>query len=603
MTANSLEDYHNWLDTNGSFEEKLDYVTLKKDVEKSLSEGNPTKGFIATLVLANHYLSEHQYEEGANLCLQTLDANIEDEEHFAELHYLLGRLRMYQGAYGNAVEHLFRSLRVSQRNRYEKLEGRTYTGLASISRFLKHYEKAQSYSEKAILLSEKHNDFFNLSETYMGSGIVFNKINEQNKSISSLEKAEQYANKIENSELNCSIVKSFGDTFYKFHSVSEAIDKYNLALEILKGIDNRMMKAIVNVRLADCLFQNKDFISATKHAQEGANIATDINFLHGQSEAELLLSRITESQEKPDEAFIHLKNHVQVNMDINSKVDPGTLINIESGYLIELKEKEINLLREVEVRHQEISDSISYASKIQGAILPKQEFISSGLENHFIMYRPKEVVSGDFYWYHERDQKIFIIAADCTGHGIPGALVSMLCHDILNQVIIDYKVTSPGEILSQVNARLVSILKSDFNKNQANDGMDVAMCVIDKEKKTLSFSGAINSLTRVRDNEWEEFKGMRTAIGGGTPNDLVFQTFDLEIESNDWFYIYTDGFQDQFGGPKNKKFMAKNFRRLLVKISSLNKNEQLAELKKVFNDWEGDNEQIDDVLVIGFKVD
>jgi serine phosphatase RsbU (regulator of sigma subunit) len=325
--------------------------------------------------------------------------------------------------------------------------------------------------------------------------------------------------------------------------------------------------------------------------------------LHGRSEAQLLLSRILETQEKSEEAFIHLKNHVKLSSEIAIKVDPGSLTNTESGYLIELKEKEINLLREVEVRHQEIKDSIRYASKIQEAILPKKEYISQGLDEHFIMYQPKEDVSGDFYWYHERDDIIFFIAADCTGHGIPGALVSMLCHDLLNQVIIDYKISDPGEILSKVNARLVAIFKSDQNKTKANDGMDVALCVLDKKRNKLSFSGAINSLIRVRNQEWQEFKGTRTAIGGGTPLNTVFETFELEIEPNDWYYMYSDGYQDQFGGPKNKKFMAKNFRNLLVKISSLTKDEQLSELIRVFNNWEGDNEQIDDVLIVGFKAE
>jgi serine phosphatase RsbU (regulator of sigma subunit) len=119
----------------------------------------------------------------------------------------------------------------------------------------------------------------------------------------------------------------------------------------------------------------------------------------------------------------------------------------------------------------------------------------------------------------------------------------------------------------------------------------------------LSFSGAINSLIRVRNQEWQEFKGTRTAIGGGTPLNTVFETFELEIEPNDWYYMYSDGYQDQFGGPKNKKFMAKNFRNLLVKISSLTKDEQLSELIRVFKNWEGDNEQIDDVLIVGFKAE
>ena len=591
--TNYLEQFRK----NGSLSISTNRDSLIEKIFISIKNGKDTNRKNLDLLLVQLFLENHEYEKAAEVCL----ANENDLS--GEFQFLLGKIRTYQGAYGNAIERFFKALRIAQIRADLKLEGRIYTGLSTVSRFLNHYDHSATYFRKAIALSNPLYDLLNLAESHMGMGIVSIKTKKFDQAIELIKIAQQYAKSLSNLELNCSIIKAFGDTYYQSNNISKAIEKYKLALITLNQIDNLMMKSVVHIRLADCFYKENRLDAAIQKAEAGAQIAKRINFLQGETEAESLLSKLHESKGNTESAYTHLKSHVKLNEAIASKVDPSSLMREESGFLIELKENEIELLRELEVRHQEIKDSITYASKIQQAILAKDDYISLQLDEHFIMFQPKEIVSGDFYWYHSGKEKQFLMAADCTGHGVPGSLVSMLLHDMLNQLIIDQKRTDPGEILTLLNKRLHKIFKKEANKKQANDGMDVAFCIINKKEGQIDFAGAINPLLRVRNGLWEEFKADRASIGGNTRIDKSFNTSRITIEKGDWYYIYSDGFQDQFGGPKNKKFMSKNFKNLLANNSGLNKDEQLKKLTKSYKEWARDYEQIDDILVIGFCVE
>lgn len=257
---------------------------------------------------------------------------------------------------------------------------------------------------------------------------------------------------------------------------------------------------------------------------------------------------------------------------------------------------------ELREKNQSIMDSIMYAKGLQDAILPEQKEIAQGFNNHLVYFRPRDIVSGDFYWYYKKGDLAFIAAADCTGHGVPGAFVSMTCHNVLNQVVIDQGLEDPGDILREANAGIVKIFRKEGAIAQANDGMDVAFCVLNTKTNEIKYAGAMNPMVVVKDNAYEIIKADRAGIGGGTPTDYQFETNSYQAEKGDWFYIYSDGYPDQFGGPKNKKFLSRRFYELLIEIHHKSSQEQLAVLEHNLQHWKGDNEQIDDVLVVGFQV-
>ena len=260
------------------------------------------------------------------------------------------------------------------------------------------------------------------------------------------------------------------------------------------------------------------------------------------------------------------------------------------------EEKLKETLNEVEEKQKEITDSINYAKRIQEAILPSFDFIKTHLPNSFIYYQPKDIVAGDFYWAEKVGNDFFIAAADCTGHGVPGALVSVVCCNALNRTVNEFKLTEPGKILDKTR----ELVLESFSKNGGDikDGMDISLMSINGN--TVKWAGANNPLWYYQNNELKEIKANKQPIGK-TDNPEAFTTHTIELKKGDSIYLFTDGFADQFGGPKGKKFKYKQLEDLLVSSNDLSINEQHLTLKNTLNTWKGNLEQVDDICIIAIR--
>ncbi|MBL4658647.1 MAG: SpoIIE family protein phosphatase [Flavobacteriales bacterium] len=263
---------------------------------------------------------------------------------------------------------------------------------------------------------------------------------------------------------------------------------------------------------------------------------------------------------------------------------------------------EIRTQKEViEEKNKDITDSIRYAQRIQAAILPKDETIAKSFSDHFVMFKPRDIVSGDFYWFAEQDGKALIAACDCTGHGVPGAFVSMIGNDLLNHTVLENGITNTGAILSGVNQGIKSAFTMGESQD-AQDGMDMTLCSFDYKSKKMEFSGANNPLLMFRNGELERTRGDKTPIGGDTAMDHEFETHIIDFKEGDICYIFSDGFQDQFGGPKGKKFMIKKLKELLCEHHAKPFADQKVILEAALKEWMGDLDQVDDILLIGIKL-
>jgi serine phosphatase RsbU (regulator of sigma subunit) len=234
-------------------------------------------------------------------------------------------------------------------------------------------------------------------------------------------------------------------------------------------------------------------------------------------------------------------------------------------------------------------------------MLPLKEKIDNALPVNFILYRPKDIVSGDYYWFAETDKKIIITAADCTGHGVPGAFMSMIGSQILTEIVSD-GITSADEILTNQNFRIRKALKQDTTEN--HDGMDMALCSIDKETHLVEYSGAKNPLIYIQNEEITTIKADKQGIGGDQiKEDFHYTKHEVQPDGNTWFYMFSDGYEDQFGGPEGKKFKIKNLRELIFKIHNEPPEKQREILNQTIEDWIGqDGEQTDDIILMGFKL-
>jgi len=267
--------------------------------------------------------------------------------------------------------------------------------------------------------------------------------------------------------------------------------------------------------------------------------------------------------------------------------------------------KELEHSYEIINQHNEdMLNSINYAKKIQFAILPPTNLITKNLPDSFVFYRPKDIVSGDFYFFREviPNEKFIIAACDCTGHGVPGALMSVIGNNFLEH-IINSGVHQPSKILTQLNQAVINTLKQDAESSESKDGMDVALCLIDKTTQTITYSGANRPLYFLKDDGvCEEIKGDKRPIGGLDNRHFEFNEHVFNINPTTYFYLFSDGYVDQFGGDKNKKFSSKRFKAVLNSIYNQTIDKQLIHIESTFDDWKQSNGQTDDVLVIGFKI-
>jgi serine phosphatase RsbU (regulator of sigma subunit) len=258
---------------------------------------------------------------------------------------------------------------------------------------------------------------------------------------------------------------------------------------------------------------------------------------------------------------------------------------------------------EISEQKQEITDSINYAQRIQQAILPVQETISKHIDDYFVLFMPKDIVSGDFYWFAHSHEHTIFVCADCTGHGVPGAFMSMIGSDKLNQAVLEKGHVNPADIISFLNVGIKTSLKQDETlENSSRDGMDITIISIDDKKEKLKVAAANNSLLRIRNNVIEDFKATKKAVGGFTPLNQVYELTELEIQPGDCYYMTTDGYPDQFGGEKGKKLKIAVLKELLLKIHQKPMEEQREILRKHIIDWMGDIDQIDDICVIGVRL-
>ena len=303
--------------------------------------------------------------------------------------------------------------------------------------------------------------------------------------------------------------------------------------------------------------------------------------------------------------------YLPLHIDILKTLGTYTAIALENANLVENLEvkveertREVVMQKEIiEESNKHITDSIKYAKRIQEAFLPTEENVSTLLKNAFVLYKPKDIVSGDFYWIEEKNDKILFAVVDCTGHGVPGAFMSIIGFNGLNQIVNEYNYTKPSEILTQLNKNISNTLRQKVEDSKIRDGMDVAICSLDLKTKKLEYAGAFSPLFIIRNGEVLKIKGDKQPIGNFVGvEEYEFTNHEIQLQANDKLYIFSDGFVDQFGGAGGKKLKYNAFRNLLTENHQKPMPEQKIAINAFFETWRAGYEQIDDVCMIGLSV-
>lgn len=447
----------------------------------------------------------------------------------------------------------------------------------------KKFEKANENFQKALLLYAKISDKKRLAETYRNFAEVYMIQGKIEDAQNFLLQAHQLANETGSMDNQIVITEQLA-------TINYLKENYKVAYEYLE-------------------FHNTHYKKNT-----GESKYRDIvkNILEYKNEKEKKIKQLEFDQKEERQEIIVYAAITIIILIV------GFLFFLFNRLKITRKQNEIIAFRktqidkayvELEVKNKEILDSINYAKRIQSAILPSEKSIASAFKDIFVLYLPKDIVAGDFYWLEQKDDKILVAVADCTGHGVPGAMVSVVCNNSLNRSVHEYGLTSPATILYKTK----ELVESEFAKSSERmmDGMDIALLSIEgyTDVKTnqnsfkIEFSGANNPMWIIRKDtqDIEEYKGDKIPIGL-SDSSLPFTNVELTINKGDLIYLFSDGFADQFGGDKGKKFKSSGLKSLLLNIKHLSMAQQQLKLKEFLINWQGNLDQVDDVCVIGIRL-
>lgn len=523
---------------------EVGYLYRSLALYEELKDVRSRAGLMSTL--GQFYLNQYNLTKSRN-------------DYDSSLHYL------------NKVINLCKSSKEFSPGSYESF----YGTLAELMRSSGDYKSAKFYMEKKINRESKLGDSLAYYNNLDDMAVIEFNLGNTEKAIQLSEACNSYAKRSQQYELEAAACAHLNMFYYSKNDIPRAYEYYNRSVLLRDSLDKQLFSA---------------------------------NLLDIQNGFEL---------DKREASIKHLKqeNEIQIlkakqNKLILLGVGVVLAIIIVIAYLLYKQNREKNaanlLLQEQNTiilqKKQEIDHSIQYAKGIQMALLPDIHEIRTTFPESFIYYLPKDVVSGDFYWFHKLDDYFYCATADCTGHGVPGALMSIVSMDKIIQAIFEKKLNEPSEILKFLNVEIKNALKQHQDKNKQRDGLDIALIRLDTKTNKVDFSSANRPLYLINNGVLTEYKGDKVAIAGYTPDDYPFRQITLQLQKGDCLYTSSDGYADQFGGAEGKKFMTKNFKALLQSIYTMDMKAQENEVINKHTQWKGNYEQVDDILVIGIKI-
>lgn len=551
----------------------------------------------------------------------------------------------YGENYDKALEYYEKSLKIVEEIDAPQGKANILNSMGNVYSERKDYDKAMSYYRQSLRIYNDLNDKYGLATTKNNLGRAYARKGEYDKGLNFCEEAVQIWEELGNKDQLASAIRDLGfvyngmkrydlalkyykqtrDLFTELGRTKEAADihrdisevyaetgQYKLALDnyvMYSNLKDSIFKEDTQKQISEyeTMFktQEKEKALAMKEAQlqKQKNFRNTLMFAIGF----LILL-----------AFFIMNRYLMKRKANHVLEAQNAEITRQNGEIIRQNEEITRQKEEIERQKTEITDSIHYAQRIQKALLPPPEFVTEHLPDHFILFRPRDIVSGDFYWMTQKNNKIVVAAADCTGHGVPGAFMSMLGISFLNEIVNKMERVEAHQILNQLRNYVKTALRQTGKEGEAKDGMDIALCIIDKQNRTIQYSGAYNPLYLIRKAEanpladaGEEYmdgyelvqvKADRMPIGIYIREKDSFSVHEFEVSPGDTLYLFSDGYQDQVADDGVSKFMAKRFKSLLLSIQDRSMTEQKEILEAEYNKWKGQYKQIDDVIVLGFKL-
>jgi serine phosphatase RsbU (regulator of sigma subunit)/Tfp pilus assembly protein PilF len=589
--------------------------------------------------------------------------SLKDDYQKAQCYNGMGLIQSQLGDYSKAIDFYFKAIKIDEARKDKESMASDYGNIALVYESLKKYTIALDYINKAMQIDKEIGDKKGYSNAIGNLSNLYDEMGDPEKALEYGLEFLKLEEEMKNKSNLAGMLSNIGSLYDELGEKDKALEYYKKSLVMAEELGNDEIILANEINIGTWHMDKKQFAIATVYFNKALGLAGQMGSKPHESECYRMLAVVYRGQNDFVKAYDYLdrynelkdtllneENSKQINQMSamyekdkqelkivaleKEKVLSEQVIEKQNNFrkvlvtvvvliillavvllfafvnkrkanqLLEAQNSEIQQQKEViEESNKNMTDSITYAKRIQEAILPAKELKYRLFPDAFVFYHPRDIVSGDFYWFAEKEGRRIIAAVDCTGHGVPGAFMSMIGIDQLNHIVLQNGITQPAEILNHLQKSIRGALKQDTNdENITKDGMDIALCTFTKNK--VEYAGANRSLVLIRKNkEVEVIDANHFSIGGlQHGEEKTFTNHSVDISSGDCFYIFTDGFSDQFGGPKGKKFRVKNLKELLATISDKKMSEQEEILSKTLSDWKGKLEQVDDILIIGVRV-
>jgi len=609
----------------GDFKKTLEY--WNKELNLNIQIGNQKHIARNFNNLGVIHKNMDQYEDAVYFYQEALKIEEErkDSSSIARALSNIGNIYFHnRGNYTQAFNYYSRALEIYSKTGDKEYEADLLNNIGNIYEKQDANQQALNNYNQALTISKSLDDSERIATTQSHLGLIYARLGNYQMALEFIKNSYQYYTSIGEKPKIAETLKAQGDIYLELGKYQQALNSYNKSYEITTELGIKSDIAELYHKLSETYAKLNNY----KKAFEYHTLSTELNdslFSEKVNRQIAEFQTLYETEKKDKE--ISLLNKDKALQDATLKRQKLVIYFFVIGFgvisillififrlfrqkqkankILEQKNEEISLQRDhIFQQNKEITDSIEYASRIQTALLPPQEVIDVLIPESFILFRPRDIVSGDYYWLSKKGNKIISVTADCTGHGVPGAFMSMLGISFLNEIV---NVTPENKlqsniILNEMRSLVISSLRQTGNIGESRDGMDMTLCIIDKEKMELDFAGAYNPLFLIRNNELIETKPDKMPIGIHVKKSDDFTNHIIKLEKDDVLYTFSDGYVDQFGGKDNSKFRKKNFRELLLEIHQKPMLEQKKILDDTLDKWMMGYDQVDDILVSGIKI-
>ena len=562
--------------------------------------------------LINDYLSQVEKHEKEN-------NKIEAANYLNKVAYLY----LQNGLGIKSIDYFKRSLSLNQELGNKNAVTTIYSNLGFIYSEYGDYHSAHNYFNKSLRLSREQNKKWDIASGIINISQILFELKDYNKSNEGLEEALNLGKEISNFQIIKNCYELLYKNYEKLGDSKKSLEYFDLYVSLQKHLQKKELESMetrTKEAEAKVITRELQLINTKDTLNEVVNINREMQLKNQLLNKEKALKDLALKEEMARrnvlEARVRARKIVLFSVVLALLLVTFILVLIyiqfnqkkKANKLLHDQNIEIENQRDIaNIQKQKITDSIQYAQRIQNAILPPKELLNSVLHDYFVLYRPKDIVSGDFYWITQKDNILILTAADCTGHGVPGGFMSMLgvafLNEIVNKIVINKHISSlqADSILNELRAYIIRSLHQTGSRDEPRDGMDMALCIIDFEENKLQFAGARNPLFIIRNGELIHHKADRMSVSYSHKMNQPFTKDNIKLEVNDTLYIFTDGYCDQFGGDKDLKFGSNKLKEIFLSISQKPMSEQREILIAEHEEWKGERNQLDDILVIGLK--